>query len=66
MSEAPEKCTKVAVQQAQRRTSHVRWAENIKIDHNEVGHEKGGCISLTQNKVKWRDLVKKIIKFELY
>ena len=34
--------TKVAVQRTQRRKSLVRWAENIKIDHNEVGHEKGG------------------------
>jgi len=34
--------TKVAVQRTQRRKSLVRWAENIKIDHNEVGHENGG------------------------
>jgi hypothetical protein len=24
-----------------RRTSLVIWAENIKIDHKEIGHEKG-------------------------
>jgi hypothetical protein len=43
----------------------VRWAENIQIDHNEVGHEKG-LNFCDHDKVKWRDLVNEIIKFELY
>jgi len=36
----------------------LRWKDNIKVDHEDLGWEGVGYIGLAQNRERWRALVK--------
>jgi hypothetical protein len=60
---------KVLDEQAQRRAPLMRprgrWAENVKICRKEGGRGKAVRLFLARDEVKWRAVVKKIIKYEI-